>query len=172
VNVPDATIIKLYVDDEPLSLPTARVRDYARVLDMQAGILTRSSVGDGGRKARPGPLESAGLTRAPARDRHDVRSDALDHSAPVAISRRSSTARTLARSTRSWNGGGRTRGWRPCSRAGCSTRMSTRPRASILLGYQTTNSRMTLGVGVDHTVDAGVPTRRPCPSTTTPASSP
>src|SRR3712207_3546953 len=41
VNVPDATILKLYVDDEPLFLPTARLRDYSRVLDMRAGTLTR-----------------------------------------------------------------------------------------------------------------------------------
>jgi alpha,alpha-trehalose phosphorylase len=44
VNVPDATILKLYVDDEPLFLPTARVHDYARVLDMRAGTLTREFV--------------------------------------------------------------------------------------------------------------------------------
>jgi alpha,alpha-trehalose phosphorylase len=41
VNVPDVTIMKLYVDDEPLFVPTARVQDYARVLDMRAGTLTR-----------------------------------------------------------------------------------------------------------------------------------
>jgi alpha,alpha-trehalose phosphorylase len=34
----------LYVDDEPLFVPTARVRDYARVLDMRAGTLTREFV--------------------------------------------------------------------------------------------------------------------------------
>ncbi|HEX3279215.1 MAG TPA: hypothetical protein VHR40_11900, partial [Thermoleophilaceae bacterium] len=41
VNVPDATILRLYVDDEPLFVPTARLRDYSRVLDMRAGTLTR-----------------------------------------------------------------------------------------------------------------------------------
>ena len=45
VSVPDATIIKLYVDDEPLFLATARVRGYARVLDMRVGTLTREFVG-------------------------------------------------------------------------------------------------------------------------------
>ena len=44
VNVPDATIIKLYVDDEPFFLPTARLDDYERVLDMRAGTLTRDLV--------------------------------------------------------------------------------------------------------------------------------
>ena len=41
VNVPDATILRLYVDDEPLYVPTARLRRYERVLDMRAGTLCR-----------------------------------------------------------------------------------------------------------------------------------
>ena len=41
VNVPDASAIQLYVDDEPLFLPTARTPEYLRVLDMRNGILTR-----------------------------------------------------------------------------------------------------------------------------------
>ena len=44
VNVPDATIIELYVDDEPLFIPTARTPEYSRVLDMRNGILTRDLV--------------------------------------------------------------------------------------------------------------------------------
>jgi alpha,alpha-trehalose phosphorylase len=44
VNVPDTTIIKLYVDDEPFFLPTARLQDYGRILDMRAGTLTRELV--------------------------------------------------------------------------------------------------------------------------------
>ena len=44
VNVPDTTIIKLYVDDEPFFLPTARLRDYGRILDMRAGTLARELV--------------------------------------------------------------------------------------------------------------------------------
>src|SRR3984885_11323721 len=44
VNVPDTTIIKLYVDDEPFYLPTARLQDYGRILDMRAGTLTRELV--------------------------------------------------------------------------------------------------------------------------------
>ncbi|CAN5581836.1 glycosyl hydrolase family 65 protein [soil metagenome] len=41
LNVPDSTIIKLYVDDEPFFLPTAKLLSYERVLDMQAGTLSR-----------------------------------------------------------------------------------------------------------------------------------
>ena len=41
LNVPDSTLIKLYVDDEPFTLNTANLLDYNRVLDMQAGTLDR-----------------------------------------------------------------------------------------------------------------------------------
>jgi alpha,alpha-trehalose phosphorylase len=41
LNLPDSTIIKLYVDDEPFYLPTANLLDYERVLDMQSGTLDR-----------------------------------------------------------------------------------------------------------------------------------
>ena len=41
VNVPDAKIIKIYVDDEPLSLPVATLKKYERTLDMKEGALIR-----------------------------------------------------------------------------------------------------------------------------------
>jgi alpha,alpha-trehalose phosphorylase len=41
VNVPDATVLRLFVDDEPLFMPTARLRHYARTLDMREGTLSR-----------------------------------------------------------------------------------------------------------------------------------
>jgi alpha,alpha-trehalose phosphorylase len=41
VNVPDAKLMKLFVDDEPLSLATADLAHYERVLDFRAGTLTR-----------------------------------------------------------------------------------------------------------------------------------
>ena len=41
LNVPDSTLIRLYVDDEPFTLNTANLLDYNRVLDMQAGTLER-----------------------------------------------------------------------------------------------------------------------------------
>ncbi|MBN1587178.1 MAG: glycoside hydrolase family 65 protein [Candidatus Omnitrophica bacterium] len=41
VNVTDAKIIRLYVDDEPFELSRARILDYRRILDMKKGLLTR-----------------------------------------------------------------------------------------------------------------------------------
>jgi alpha,alpha-trehalose phosphorylase len=41
ISAPDATLLKLYVDDEPLYLPTARVTEYERELDFRQGVLRR-----------------------------------------------------------------------------------------------------------------------------------
>ncbi|WP_243224534.1 glycoside hydrolase family 65 protein [Microbacterium sp. CIAB417] len=44
VNAPDAKVMRVYVDDEPISFDEADVREYSRVLDMRTGILTRDLV--------------------------------------------------------------------------------------------------------------------------------
>jgi len=41
VNAPDAMVMRVYVDDEPLSLDVADVREYERVLDFRDGVLRR-----------------------------------------------------------------------------------------------------------------------------------
>ena len=41
INAPDSKIMKLYVDDEPLSLDAADLLDYTRSLDFRDGILSR-----------------------------------------------------------------------------------------------------------------------------------
>jgi alpha,alpha-trehalose phosphorylase len=41
INAPDAKVMRVYVDDEPLSLDVADVRDYTRTLDMRDGVLRR-----------------------------------------------------------------------------------------------------------------------------------
>ena len=41
VNVPDAKVIRVYVDDEPLSLDIADVREYERELDFRDGVYRR-----------------------------------------------------------------------------------------------------------------------------------
>lgn len=44
VNAPDAKVIRLYVDDEPLLLPIADLLDYRREVDFRAGELRRDVV--------------------------------------------------------------------------------------------------------------------------------
>ncbi|MDQ7879805.1 glycosyl hydrolase family 65 protein [Microbacterium sp. QXD-8] len=41
INAPDAKVMRVYVDDEPLSLDVADVREYERELDMRDGVLRR-----------------------------------------------------------------------------------------------------------------------------------
>lgn len=41
VNAPDAKVMRVYVDDEPLSLDVADIREYERALDMRDGVLRR-----------------------------------------------------------------------------------------------------------------------------------
>jgi alpha,alpha-trehalose phosphorylase len=156
VNVPDATVLKLYVDDEPFFLPTARIRDYSRVLDMRAGTLTRELVWATGagkhvrvRSRRIVSLEHRHLVAMS----YEV--TLLDGSAPVAIS-----SLVLERQDAHRADG------LPEYRPGDPRLATVLPHRvlnvqaaeladrRIVLGYQTTNSRMTLGVGVDHVIDA------------------
>ncbi len=44
VNVPDAKVMRLYVDDEPLLLSVADMPSYERALDFRTGVLTRDLV--------------------------------------------------------------------------------------------------------------------------------
>lgn len=44
VNVPDAKVMKIYVDDEPLILGTADLEEYERTLDFTEGLLRRRLV--------------------------------------------------------------------------------------------------------------------------------
>jgi alpha,alpha-trehalose phosphorylase len=41
INAPDAKVMRVYVDEEPLSIDVADVREYERVLDMRDGVLRR-----------------------------------------------------------------------------------------------------------------------------------
>ena len=41
INAPDAKVMRVYVDDEPLSFDFADVREYERSLDMRDGVLRR-----------------------------------------------------------------------------------------------------------------------------------
>jgi len=155
VNVPDATILKLYVDDEPFYLPTAHLQDYSRILDMRAGTLTRELVWatDAGKHVRVRSRRIVSLEH-----RHlmamTYEVTMLDEPAPVVISSLTLN-RQDAHQTDSL----------PEQRPGDPRLATVLPhrvlnvRAAdlagqrILFGYQTTSSGMRLGVGVDHAID-------------------
>ena len=101
---PDAKVIRLYVDDEPLLLSVADLLEYERALDFRTGVLQprrscgarRPASGCGSRTTRMVSLDPA----APRGD--DVRGDPARRRRHRSRSRRrSSTARTARTSTTS-----------------------------------------------------------------------
>jgi len=154
VNVPDVTILKLYVGDEPFYLPTARLREYERTLDMQAGTLTRDVVWatDSGKHVRIRSRRIVSLEH-----RHVVAMTyevtMLDEAAPVVISSlvvNRQDAHSAAERPELQPADPRMATVLP-QRVLNATVAELEDRR-ILLGYHTTNSGMTLGVGVDHVI--------------------
>jgi alpha,alpha-trehalose phosphorylase len=161
VSVPDATIIRLYVDDEPLFLPTARLTRYERVLDMRAGTLCREL--DWSTPAgKHVSVRSCRLVSLEHRHLVAIEYEVVvhDRSAPVVLSsevinrqdehqpdaRQGTQALDPRRATHLAH-----RVLRPeLARADCKR---------VVLAYRTANSGMTLGVGVDHVVETAVPCR-------------
>ncbi|HEU4540387.1 MAG TPA: glycosyl hydrolase family 65 protein [Jiangellaceae bacterium] len=159
VNVPDATVLKLYVDDEPLYLPTARIHDYCRVLDMRAGTLTREFIWAtaSGKHVR---LRSCRLVSLEHRHLMAMTYEVtlLDHEAPIAISSlvvNRQDSRPTDELTEDRPRDPRLANVMP--RRVLNARITERSGNRILLGYTTTNSKMSLGVGVDHVVDTEGP---------------
>jgi len=87
VNAPDAKVIRLYVDDEPLLLSVADLQEYERRVDFRTGIYSRDIVWrtPAGKRVRVRSTRMASLT-----ERHlavmTFEVTLLDASAPVAIS--------------------------------------------------------------------------------------
>ncbi len=158
VNVPDATIIELFVDDEPLFLPTARTPEYLRVLDMRNGLLTRELLWStpSGKHAR---VRSTRLVSF--EHRHVVAMSyevTVDRRAPVAIRSR------IVNRANPVDDDGHSNGDRADPRLGTrlgrrvlEARLTEREADRIMLGYQTVSSGMTLAVGVDHVLDVPSP---------------
>ncbi|BDZ37465.1 glycoside hydrolase family 65 protein [Microbacterium suwonense] len=44
VNAPDAKVMRVYIDDEPLSFDETEIHEYSRVLDLRTGVLERTVV--------------------------------------------------------------------------------------------------------------------------------
>ena len=152
VDVPDAKIIKLYVDDEPLFLPTADAHGYARTLDFRSGTLERRLVWE---TPSGKSVEIRSRRLASLRYRHlaafefEVRM--LNGDAPVVISSQL-VNRQDAAAPDEWaeEGDPRVRklDWRVLENVSHHAE-----EQRLLLGYRTANSGMTLGCGVDHVIE-------------------
>ena len=159
VNVPDATVLALYVDDEPFLLPMARVRGYGRVLDMRDGVLLRELVWStpGGKHVR---VRSRRLVSWEFRHLMALQVEVtlLDHPAPVAISSQVLNHQDLPH--RSPQAGRRLldpRLGRTFTQRVLDLEHHREQGGRVLLGYRTMQSAMTLGVGVDHVIEASEP---------------
>lgn len=157
VNVPDAKIIRLYVNDEPLLLSVADLISYSRVLDMREGVLARDL-----------------LWRTPSGNRVRVRSrrmasfaqrhvavmtfevTLLDKEAPIAISsqllNRSAGIDEYRSNTQAEASADPRKAERLDNRV-LEPRLHSADGDRIVLGYQCAQSGMTLAAAMEHTVD-------------------
>ena len=153
VNVPDATVIKLLVDDEPLFLPVARFQSYERLLDMRAGVLSREFVWStpAGRHIR---VRTERLVSFEWRHLLAMRFEvtALDHDTPIVISSAVINRQDAAQFD-DMSEALDPRQSPVFSERALNSRVVERDGLRLLLGYQTTNSAMSLGLGVDHLVE-------------------
>ncbi|GAA4422817.1 glycosyl hydrolase family 65 protein [Georgenia halophila] len=158
VNVPDAKILRLYVDDEPLLLPVADLHSYERTLDFRDGVLTRSLDWrtPAGKHVRIKSRRMTSLT-----DRHlaimTYEVTVLDSDAPVAISsqilnRQDGGDEYDVRSEALGSGLDPRRAERLTERV-LQPRIQWAGEGRYVLGYRCMNSGMTLAVAADHTID-------------------
>jgi alpha,alpha-trehalose phosphorylase len=156
VKAPDATVLRLFVDDEPLYLPTARMKEYARVLDMRAGTLTRELIWStpAGKHVAVRSCRLVSLEH-----RHVVAISyevvLLDHSAPVTICSELVNCEDMPAEHEDRSADPRAghelpqRVLNPVVAEDAGNR--------LLAGYQAANSGMTLAVGIDHVVETATP---------------
>lgn len=161
INVPDATVLELYVDDEPLFLPVARLTHYRRDLDMQVGILTRNLEWStpAGKHIR---VESSRMVSFEHRHLAMItyQVSLVDFPAPVAV-----VSRVLNRQD-SANGDPLQRDKEPDPRLGrvfehrvLESTAAEMEEGRFLLGYRAANSGMILGIGVDHVIECDAEVR-------------
>ena len=152
VNVPDSSIIELYVDDEPLFIPTARTPEYLRVLDLRNGVLTRDVLWatPSGKHVR---VRTTRLVSLEHRHVFAVSYEVtLDWRAPLVL-----RSLVLNRANAGREGAeGVVNDPRIARRLGrqiMAPRLVDQVGDRLVLGYQTVESGMTLGVAVDHVLD-------------------
>ncbi|AQP46538.1 family 65 glycosyl hydrolase [Tessaracoccus aquimaris] len=161
VNVPDAKLLKLYVDDEPLTLSVADLDSYDRTLDFRTGRLTRTVVWrtPAGKRVRVASSRMVSFT-----DRHlalmELQVTMLDGDAPVVVSSQVVNRQdgyTDYRATPTPEEGFDPRRTATLNERVLQPQLSWHTDRRIMLGYQTTRSGMTLAVGVDHDIDTDNP---------------
>jgi len=148
VNVTDSKIIRLYVDDEPLFVPTANLLSFERALDMKTGILEREILWEtpsGKRVSIKSQRLISFQHRHVAAISYQVMM--LNADAPVVISSEVLTRKSDQPSR------GDPRQARGFEHQVLLPQTSHAQNHRILLSYITSNSKMTLACGVEHTME-------------------
>ena len=157
VNAPDAKVIRLYVDDEPLLLPIADLVEYERALDLRAGVLSRDILWrtPSGKLVRIRTRRMVSLTQ-----RHlavmTFEVTMIDQAAPVAISsqvlnRQDGEDEYHVRDKAMGEGADPRKAGRLGRRVLEPQESWSDPaRGRVALGFRCTGSGMTLAVAADH----------------------
>ena len=158
VNAPDAKVIRLYVDDEPLHMSVADLLEYERALDFRSGVLSRELIWrtPGGKEVKVRSTRMVPLTQ-----RHlavlSFEVTLLDEKASVSISsqmlNRQDGATELVVAT--------AEGAADPRKADRFDRRVLEPvlhfadaeTGRLSLGYRTSQSGMTIGVVADHELE-------------------
>ncbi|MCW2757560.1 MAG: kojibiose phosphorylase [Nocardioidaceae bacterium] len=162
VNVPDAKVLKLYVDDEPLNLGTADLEHYERVLDLREGILRRSLIW----RTPSGKRVKVETTRMVSmQQRHlavltlDV--EMLTGSAPIVVSsqllNRQDGKDEYHVTAAAMGEGGDPRKAQGFEHRVLLPRKHAATEDRMVLGYMCAQSKMTVAVAADHIVSTDVP---------------
>ena len=158
VNVPDAKLMKLYIDDEPLLLSTADLDSYERAVDFRNGALTRDIVWrtPAGKRVRVSSQRMVSFVH-----RHlavmTLEVTLLDSSAPVVVSsqllnRQDGEDEYHVRAA-ALGEGQDPRQARKFDHRVLDPRLQREKDNEIVLGYRCANSRMTLACGTRHHID-------------------
>ena len=152
VNITDARIIRLFVDDEPFFLPTANLLKFERVLDMRAGTLEREVLWE----TSTGKRVSIRSRRIVSfRHRHLAaifyEVTLLDTAAPVILSSELVTPQCHAAE------GGDPRGTRGFGGRVLLPKVHSGNNRRLMLGYVTKSSGMAMACGADHLLETDCP---------------
>ena len=162
VNVPDAKLMKLYVDDEPLLLANADLEAYERVLDFREGVRTRDLVWrtPGGKRVR---VRSSRLVSLAHRHLAMLTFEVtvLDGAAPLVISsqllNRQDGEDEYHVAAAALGHGRDPRKMRAFDHRVLVPRLHYDHDGEVVLGYRCANSGMTLACAYRHIIETAAP---------------
>jgi alpha,alpha-trehalose phosphorylase len=159
ISVPDSSVMKLYVDDEPLLLSIADLEEYERWIDFREGVLRRELIWrtPAGKRVR---VSTSRMVSFPQRHLAlmTLRVEMLEGSAPIAISSQIINREDFRDDFGKGLEGGPITDKADPRRTTDFTHRVLEPlqdwhsERRMLLGYRVANSGMTMAVGADHEV--------------------